>query len=93
MLLLPFLEEQALFDAINKKIVVDEQKLPNGQPIGGVRIATFVCPSDEHPSGGVPHRFRIRTAQRRVNEDVQDVELRGQPRADQAYQRRDTMLA
>jgi prepilin-type N-terminal cleavage/methylation domain-containing protein len=50
MLLLPFMEEQALFDAINKKIVVDEQKLPNGQPIGGVRIATFVCPSDEHPS-------------------------------------------
>jgi prepilin-type N-terminal cleavage/methylation domain-containing protein len=50
MLLLPFLEEQALFDAINKKIVVDEQKLPNGQPIGGVRIATFVCPSDEHPT-------------------------------------------
>jgi prepilin-type N-terminal cleavage/methylation domain-containing protein len=49
MLLLPFLEEQALFDAINKKIVVDEQKLPNGQPIGAVRIAPFVCPSDEHP--------------------------------------------
>jgi hypothetical protein len=50
MLLLPFLEEQALFDAINKKIVVDEQKLPSGEPIGAVRIPSFVCPSDEHPT-------------------------------------------
>jgi hypothetical protein len=50
MLLLPYLEEQALFDQINTKIVVDEQKLPNGDPIGSVRIGTFVCPSDEHPT-------------------------------------------
>jgi type II secretory pathway pseudopilin PulG len=50
MLLLPYLEEQPLYDQINTKIVVDEQQLPNGEPIGSVRVDTFECPSDEHPT-------------------------------------------
>jgi prepilin-type N-terminal cleavage/methylation domain-containing protein len=52
MLILPYLEEQPLYDRINRKIVVDEQVLPDGTPIGSTRIATFVCPSDEHPTEG-----------------------------------------
>jgi prepilin-type N-terminal cleavage/methylation domain-containing protein/prepilin-type processing-associated H-X9-DG protein len=50
MLLLPSIEQQALYDQIDKKIVTDEQKLPNGEPVGSVSIPTFVCPSDEHPT-------------------------------------------
>jgi prepilin-type N-terminal cleavage/methylation domain-containing protein len=50
MLLLPYIEEQALYDLIDKDVVTDEQRLPNGQPIGSVPIASVVCPSDEHPS-------------------------------------------
>jgi prepilin-type N-terminal cleavage/methylation domain-containing protein len=50
MLLLPYLEEQPLYDSIDTEIVTDEQRLPNGQPIGSVPIATVRCPSDEHPS-------------------------------------------
>ena len=49
MLLLPYIEQQPLYDSIDKRIVVDEQKLPNGQPIGSVPIPSYVCPSDEHP--------------------------------------------
>jgi hypothetical protein len=44
------MEEQSLYDRVDKDIVTDEQRLPNGQPIGSVPIATLVCPSDEHPS-------------------------------------------
>ena len=50
MLLLPYIENQPLYDLIDKRIVTDEQKLPNGEPIGSVSIPTYVCPSDEHPS-------------------------------------------
>lgn len=50
MLLLPYIEEQQLYDSIDRDIVTDEQRLPNGQPIGSVPIATVRCPSDEHPS-------------------------------------------
>jgi prepilin-type N-terminal cleavage/methylation domain-containing protein/prepilin-type processing-associated H-X9-DG protein len=48
--LLPYIEEQPLFDRVDTDIVTDEQKLPNGQPIGSVPINSFVCPSDEHPT-------------------------------------------
>jgi prepilin-type N-terminal cleavage/methylation domain-containing protein/prepilin-type processing-associated H-X9-DG protein len=54
MYLLPYMEEQALFDRIDKRMVTDVQKLPDGQPIGSVLVPTFVCPSDEHPSEALP---------------------------------------
>jgi prepilin-type N-terminal cleavage/methylation domain-containing protein/prepilin-type processing-associated H-X9-DG protein len=47
MFLLPYIEEQALYDAYNFDIYTDEQLLPNGMPIGSVSVGTFVCPSDE----------------------------------------------
>jgi len=49
MFLLPFLEEQPLYDAFNFEDPkgTDEQLLPNGLPIGSTAVATFVCPSDE----------------------------------------------
>lgn len=53
--LLPYLEEQSLFDQIDTNKITDVQRLPSGEPIGSVRIAAFVCPSDEHPSEAVPH--------------------------------------
>jgi hypothetical protein len=49
MYLLPFLEEQALYDRFNFKDPkgTDEQLLPNGMPIGSTPVAVFVCPSEE----------------------------------------------
>ena len=47
MFLLPYLEEQALYDRFDFGIPTDEQLLPNGLPIGSTPITTFVCPSDE----------------------------------------------
>jgi prepilin-type N-terminal cleavage/methylation domain-containing protein len=47
--LLPFIEMQALYDAIDQEIVTDVQRGGDGQAIGSVSISTFVCPSDEHP--------------------------------------------
>jgi prepilin-type N-terminal cleavage/methylation domain-containing protein len=49
MLLLPFIEEQPLYDRFNFKDPngTDEQLLPNGMPIGSTLVATFVCPSEE----------------------------------------------
>jgi prepilin-type N-terminal cleavage/methylation domain-containing protein len=49
MLLLPFIEEQALYDRFNFKDPngTDEQLLPNGMPIGSTLVAAFVCPSEE----------------------------------------------
>src|SRR5262245_50368320 len=49
MFLLPYLEEQSLYDRFNFKDPngTDEQLLPNGDPIGSVSVASFVCPSDE----------------------------------------------
>jgi prepilin-type N-terminal cleavage/methylation domain-containing protein len=47
--LLPFIEEQALYDSYNFDSITgtDEQLLPNGLPIGSTSVTTFVCPSDE----------------------------------------------
>jgi prepilin-type N-terminal cleavage/methylation domain-containing protein/prepilin-type processing-associated H-X9-DG protein len=50
MLLLPFIEEQALYDMIDQEIVTDVQRAADGTPIGSKPIAMFVCPSDEHPA-------------------------------------------
>jgi prepilin-type processing-associated H-X9-DG protein len=47
MFLLPYVEEQALYDAFDFELPTDEQLLPNGQPIGSTSVVTFVCPSDE----------------------------------------------
>jgi prepilin-type N-terminal cleavage/methylation domain-containing protein len=48
MFLLPFLEEQPLYDRFNFKdpMGTDEQLLPNGLPIGSTLVTTFVCPSE-----------------------------------------------
>jgi prepilin-type N-terminal cleavage/methylation domain-containing protein/prepilin-type processing-associated H-X9-DG protein len=55
--LMPFIEEQALFNLYNTKIATDEQLLPNGQPIGSTLVHTFVCPSDTHPTEGPTDRI------------------------------------
>lgn len=49
MRLLPYIEEQALYDAFDFTIQTDEQKFPDGTPIGSRSVNVFVCPSDEHP--------------------------------------------
>jgi prepilin-type N-terminal cleavage/methylation domain-containing protein len=55
--LLPYIEEQAIYDAIDFGIQTDEQRLggPTGPPIGSLPVATYVCPSDDHE--GVAHHF------------------------------------
>jgi prepilin-type N-terminal cleavage/methylation domain-containing protein len=51
MFLMPFMEEQATYDSFNFDInAVDEQRAPDGTPLGSRYIAAFVCPSDTHPS-------------------------------------------
>ena len=49
MLLLPFIEQQSLYDSIDQEIVTDVQRVPDGQPIGSIPLPILVCPSDEHP--------------------------------------------
>jgi prepilin-type N-terminal cleavage/methylation domain-containing protein len=48
MFLLPYMEEQALYDRFNFKDPsgTDEQLLPNGMPIGSTFVSTFICPSE-----------------------------------------------
>jgi hypothetical protein len=49
MQILPMLEEQAAFDAFDfSQNVTDGQTLANGTPIGQLRIATYICPSDDN---------------------------------------------
>ena len=48
MRLLPYIEEQALYDAYDFTLPTDEQKL-DGTPIGSRSVNVFVCPSDELP--------------------------------------------
>ncbi len=47
--ILPYIEENALYDAIDFKKEVDFQLLPNGTPIGSAYISTIRCPSSQHP--------------------------------------------
>jgi hypothetical protein len=51
MFVLPYIEEQAIYDAFNWKTPdpvtgTDCQKFPDGRPIGSTFISTFVCPSE-----------------------------------------------
>ena len=47
MFILPYVEEQALYDRWDFRIYTDEQLLPNGLPIGSTHVSSFVCPSEE----------------------------------------------
>jgi prepilin-type N-terminal cleavage/methylation domain-containing protein len=47
MRLLPFIEEQALYDLIDFSTVTDAQLRPDGAPIGATPVATFICPSND----------------------------------------------
>jgi prepilin-type N-terminal cleavage/methylation domain-containing protein/prepilin-type processing-associated H-X9-DG protein len=46
MYLLPYMEEQATYDAYDFSRYTDEQLLPNGMPIGSTQVAIFLCPSE-----------------------------------------------
>lgn len=60
MFLLPYMEEQPLYDLFNFDInAVDEQLAPDGTPLGSRSIASFVCPSDTHP-GEAGHKQKTR---------------------------------
>jgi prepilin-type N-terminal cleavage/methylation domain-containing protein len=51
MFLMPYMEEQATYDMFNFDINgVDEQRAPDGTPLGSKYIGVYVCPSDTHPS-------------------------------------------
>jgi prepilin-type N-terminal cleavage/methylation domain-containing protein len=50
MFLLSSMEEQALHDSYDFEVnAVDEQRGPDGKPLGSNYVASFVCPSDTHP--------------------------------------------
>ncbi len=65
MRLLPYIEEQALYDAYDFTQPTDEQEY-DGSPIGSRTVATFVCPSDEQP--GESHAPK---ADATIAEDIQ----------------------
>jgi prepilin-type N-terminal cleavage/methylation domain-containing protein/prepilin-type processing-associated H-X9-DG protein len=47
--LLPYVEEQATYDAFDFKILnTDGAFLPGGERIAGHRVETYICPSDDH---------------------------------------------
>jgi prepilin-type N-terminal cleavage/methylation domain-containing protein len=48
MRLLPYIEQQTLYDAFDFKKDTDGQKLPDGRVIGSIVVSTYVCPSDTH---------------------------------------------
>jgi prepilin-type N-terminal cleavage/methylation domain-containing protein len=48
--LLPYMEQQSLYQAFDHVWKTDESVYPDGRPVGSTPVATFVCPSDEHPS-------------------------------------------
>lgn len=48
--ILPYMEQQALYDRFDFSKPTDDQLMPDGSPIGSVEIATFKCPSSEHPT-------------------------------------------
>jgi prepilin-type processing-associated H-X9-DG protein len=65
MRLLPFIEEQALYDAYDFTQPTDEQEF-DGSPIGARAVATFVCPSDEQPDESIAPK-----SEATIPEDVQ----------------------
>lgn len=44
--LLPFIEQQAIHDALDFKKSIHAQKLPDGRKLGQVKIKLYVCPTD-----------------------------------------------
>ncbi len=46
--LLPYIEQQNLYNTFDFKQVVDSQTLPNGQLLTGTMIPTYRCPSDNN---------------------------------------------
>lgn len=46
--LLPFIEQQTLYDKFNFSSLPDNQTLPDGQLIASTRIKTYTCPSDQN---------------------------------------------
>jgi prepilin-type N-terminal cleavage/methylation domain-containing protein/prepilin-type processing-associated H-X9-DG protein len=64
--LLPYIEEQQLFDACDFKINTDYlSTLPSGQRVHSVWISTFNCPSDRQEyQGGNPIYFATRASTR-----------------------------
>jgi prepilin-type N-terminal cleavage/methylation domain-containing protein len=56
MFLLPYIEEQALYNSFNFKTPdpvtgTDAQKFPDGRLIGSTVVATFICPSETRREG------------------------------------------
>ena len=56
MFLLPYIEEQTVYDAFNFKkpdpvTGTDAQKFPDGRLIGSTVVSTFLCPSEERREG------------------------------------------
>lgn len=45
-MILPFMEQQPLYDNINKNAPIFPQILPNGQPVVAQQVASLRCPSD-----------------------------------------------
>lgn len=50
-MVLPFMEQQALYDAIDKRLPMWGQTLPNGETIVSQEIETLRCPSDSGTKG------------------------------------------
>ncbi|RIK88939.1 MAG: prepilin-type cleavage/methylation domain-containing protein [Planctomycetota bacterium] len=48
--ILPYIEQQALYNQFDFKRVIDGQLRPDGQPIGSAMVASFICPTSVHPS-------------------------------------------
>jgi prepilin-type N-terminal cleavage/methylation domain-containing protein len=46
--LLPFIEQQGLYDQFDFKKKVDDQTMPDGTKMGATRIPSYVCPSDNN---------------------------------------------
>ena len=56
MFLLPYLENQAVYDAFNFRTPspvtgTDCQRFPDGRPIGSTKIPTYICPSEQRLEG------------------------------------------
>jgi prepilin-type N-terminal cleavage/methylation domain-containing protein/prepilin-type processing-associated H-X9-DG protein len=46
--LLPYVEQQAIFDRFNFNAVIDNQTMPDGTLIGAIMISAYNCPSDQN---------------------------------------------
>ena len=71
MRLLTYIEEQSLYDAFDFGIVTDGQLFPDGTPIGSRKVATFVCPSDDHPGEAWAPKDQADTTATKISEDLQ----------------------